>query len=62
MFVGHIRHCCPKGLNSSEGFDGLMGGQSLAGFGRGFSDLVHRIFEAAMNGFGKYRIELVDAA
>jgi hypothetical protein len=39
-----------------------MGGQSLAGFGRGFSDLVHRIFEAAMNGFGKYRIESADAA
>jgi hypothetical protein len=56
MVIGAIRYCCPKGLNSSEDFDGLMGGQSLGGFGRGFSDLVHCILKAAMNGFGKYRI------
>jgi len=60
--IGHIRHCCPKGLNSGDGFNGLMGGQSLGRFGCSLSDLVYRIFKSALNGFGKYRIELVDAA
>jgi hypothetical protein len=47
--IGHIRDCCPKGLNSGDGFNGLMGGQSLAGFGCSLSDLVYK---AALNGFG----------
>ena len=60
--IGPVRQDRSKRLHSGESFDDLMRGHSRPGLGRGFPDLVHRIFKAVLDGFGQYRIELVDAA
>jgi hypothetical protein len=60
--IGPVRQDRSKSLHSGERFGDLMRGQSRAGLGRGFPDLVHRIFKSGLDGFGQYRIELVDAA
>jgi hypothetical protein len=59
--IGPVRQDRSKSLHSGKGFDDLMRGHSRAGLGRGFADLVHRIFKAILDGFSQYRIELIDA-
>jgi hypothetical protein len=45
IVIGPVRQDRSKSLHGSEGFDDLMRGHSRAGLGRGFPDLVHRIFK-----------------